>query len=150
MTQQSLFGNPPGTCPCNRCKVPCKVAPAHERNPEARFVRLAKAPKGLCLECAVAEFFLAYELRRNITDPKVLLSADIQRQFAAVLKAGFSDAARDAINWQRVVDNWHLPFPGDGKVRGLSTEKEQDRAATKVSLGAATPKLRIIRGGKTN
>ena len=123
-------------CECMRCHVLLQVAHPNKRNPNARAIKLAKQPKGLCLECAVAEFFVVHEIRRLIPDPKALLLSHVQAQFRAVLKAAFSDAAYEAIQWRLVVERWDLPFPGDGTVRGISTAKEQDHAAATDPLFA--------------
>jgi hypothetical protein len=40
----------------------------------------------------------------------MLLAPHVQQQFARVMKAGNADATPEEINWQRVVENWNLPF----------------------------------------
>ncbi len=47
---------------------------------------------------------------RETTDPKGLLLPHIQAQFAKILKVSRADGAPEEIDWQHVVDHWHLPF----------------------------------------
>ena len=99
---------------CTRCGDPCRVS--GPKNPDARMLRRAKTPKGYCVNCAVAEWFVVMEMRAT-TDPKVLLQPPIQAEFAAILKVSRADGAPEEIHWQHVIDHWDLPFQTGKKKR---------------------------------
>ena len=102
---------------CLRCGRQCQ--PGKSNNSEARPFRRAK--KGLCPDCAVTHFLLCPELevlrigilREGI---RTLKNPTIQAQFAEILKIGKSEMSIDEINWDRVIDQWELPFPKGYKV----------------------------------
>jgi hypothetical protein len=97
---------------CGRCGLTVRVDP--DRNPEARLLRRSLVPEGLCVDCAATEFLLstltlAQQLER--LGPNVLLLPEFQALFARLMQSGQADAKPGEINWRRVKDNWHLPFP---------------------------------------
>jgi len=98
-------------CQCERCGAQLQVGPAP--GSEARLLRRSKVPKGFCVNCAVHNF-LRNTYPPNIqlaeSGPEILLIPHIQTVFADIMKAGFADAIPDEIDWQRIVDNWELPF----------------------------------------
>lgn len=115
--QKTLFedeGGPdiiPDIIECGRCRARCRIdGPPGDK---AKMLRLAQGP-GLCVNCAVHDF-LRNTYPPNIllaqSGPRALLAAPIQRQFAEIMRLGFADAKPDEIDWQRIVDNWDLPFP---------------------------------------
>lgn len=97
---------------CERCEARCKVDAL--QGSKAKMLRHSKEPKGLCVNCAVHNW-LKNTYPPNIllaqSGPEVLLHPHIQEQFAAIMRVGFADAKPDEIDWQRIVDNWDLPFP---------------------------------------
>lgn len=105
---------------CKRCEKPCKVA--GPPNPDARLMPYATAEeakkRGLCADCAASAFIkgiptLMYGIELN--GIKMLLDTRVQQQFSQIMIVGKADARPDEVNWQRVVDNWDLPFPGKRK-----------------------------------
>lgn len=101
---------------CERCGDPCRVNP--NNNPDARLLRFAKEPKGLCANCAVTQWFFLHEEIMKIGDlPGALLVKPIQDQFIKVMQAGNADMKPNEIDWQKVVKNWHFPFPKHKKTR---------------------------------
>ncbi len=100
-------------CACERCKVPLRVA--DDRKAEARMLRLAKTPRGYCINCAVREWF--YTMRDTFRDlrPEDLRLAHVQQQTALVMKAAGSDARPEEIAWEKVVADWDLPLRGAAK-----------------------------------
>ena len=110
--QKTLFDNgTPETIECKRCGARCEIAgPPGEK---ARMMRFAQGP-GLCANCAVHDW-LRNTYPPNIllaqSGPQVLLLPYIQEQFAGIMRIGSADAKPDEIDWQRIVDNWELPFP---------------------------------------
>jgi hypothetical protein len=95
---------------CDRCGVPLRVS--RDRNEDARVLRHAAVPKGVCAGCAITRFLkttepLATVLRTR--GPQLLLVPQVQQQAARVLSAGKSDADPVEIDWQAVVDRWELP-----------------------------------------
>jgi len=96
---------------CQRCGARCRIDKVP--NSKARMLKRA-AGKGLCVNCAVHDF-LRNTYPPNIllakSGPKVLLYPQIQQQFVEIMKIGRADAKPDEIDWQRIVDNWELPFP---------------------------------------
>jgi hypothetical protein len=73
------------------------------------MLRHAKVPKGNCINCAVAEWFVVTGLRET-TEPKELLLPHIQTPFAVIMKMSKADGTPAEINWSKVVANWSLPF----------------------------------------
>lgn len=135
---------------CGRCKTPCKVDKL--RNPKAKMLRRSKEPKGLCINCAVHDW-LRNTYPPNIllaqSGPKMLLFPHIQQQFAGIMRIAFADAKPDEIDWQRIVDNWDLPFPH--KIKPTATNScsqlELDEIATgnRPGIGSSgRPTLREI------
>jgi len=107
---------------CQRCHVPCR---AGAPDPKARLLQESAGPKGLCVNCAVTQFFkdekygisLEHVMRGSDLDgkpgreiTKSLLMPHVQEQFGAILRAGFAQVAPTEIDWLEVVANWDLPF----------------------------------------
>lgn len=128
-------------CQCERCGVRLQVGPAP--GSEARLLRRSKVPKGFCINCAVHNF-LRNTYPPNIqlaeSGPEILLIRHIQDVFVGIMKAGFADANPDEIDWQRIVDNWELPFSKGVKTSGMNpcSQKLLDEVAagTQPGLGA--------------
>jgi len=93
---------------CDRCGAPCKVA--DHANEEARLLKHATKPSGWCADCATTHFLQNSPMGRLIDDPQKLLSPHVRLQFAKVMLAGGADALPTELNWQRIVDNWNMPF----------------------------------------
>lgn len=134
--QENLFETGPD---CERCGAHCKVA--ETRNPEAKMLRHSNT--GLCINCAVHDWL------RNTYPPNILIAQSgpeilrypmIQEKFADIMRCGLSDATPDEIDWERVVENWDLPFPTKLKTSGMNpcSQKELDEIAAgkRPGLGA--------------
>lgn len=92
---------------CRRCGKTCQSGTG---NPNARIFR--RANKGLCADCAITQFLKSTESLSWAMEKigaKALYNPDIQRQIAAIMTAGNSDASPGEINWQRVIELWDLP-----------------------------------------
>ena len=101
---------------CERCGDPCQVAP--EKNPNATMLRAATVPKGQCVNCAVAHWFLVMGLTEtHPTLPAGLDAQPVQEQFGRLMKVAISGASLAEINWTKVIANWSLPFPKRAKTR---------------------------------
>ncbi|MBA7676117.1 hypothetical protein ES703_84358 [subsurface metagenome] len=137
-------------CQCERCGAQLQVGPAP--GSEAKLLRRSKVPKGFCVNCAVHNF-LRNTYPPNIqlaeSGPEILLIPHIQTVFADIMKAGFADANPDEIDWQRIVDNWELPFPTKLKTSGMNpcSQKELDEVAagTRSGLGAVTEDSPLVK-----
>lgn len=118
---------------CRRCNAKLKLEPIPDS--KAKMLRRAKIPKGYCLNCAVHDW-LRNTYPPNIllaqSGPKVLLFPHIQEQFTAIMKQQLSDAKPDEIDWQKIVDNWDLPFPDKIKPTAMNpvNQKELDEIST--------------------
>jgi len=106
---------------CSRCGVPCKLADTATE--DALLLKKATKPEtsGYCPDCAVTDFFknrshLAELMTLNPVGKQMLLDPRVQQQFAGLLQTGKADASPAEINWQRVHDNWDLPFPKPKRV----------------------------------
>lgn len=127
-------------CQCERCGAKLQVGPAP--GSEARLLRRSKVPKGFCVNCAVHNF-LRNTYPPNIqlaeSGPEILLVPHIQTVFADIMKSGFADAIPDEIDWQRIVDNWELPFSKDVKTSAMNPCSQQEldeiAAGTRPGLG---------------
>jgi ribosomal protein S27AE len=102
---------------CSRCGAACKLADSTTE--DARLLKHATKPEtsGFCPDCGVTDFFkhhspLAMLMEQNpLGGKKMLLDVRVQEHFSKLLEAGNADASPQEINWQRVYDNWELPFP---------------------------------------
>ena len=115
---------------CERCDAPCKVDP--KPGSRARILRRSRVPKGLCLDCALHDHL------RNLYPVNLILARSgpgglalphIQQQYYAIARSAGTDAEFDEINWQRIIDNWDLPFPTKLKPTASNpvTQDELDR-----------------------
>jgi hypothetical protein len=101
---------------CQRCMLSLRVG-EQDQNEEARLMRLSRTGQGLCVHCSATEFLqhtappILIQVIRS-KGKECLLNQAFQQQFGAVMKAGFAQAALEAIDWQMVVDNWELQFQG--------------------------------------
>lgn len=91
---------------CPRCGKACNAEKSGNQN--ARPLR--KSDNGMCLECATTVVIMESPSAGMFTKD-ALLSPAIQSQFAAVLGAGNADPDAHGIDWNRLVENWELPFP---------------------------------------
>lgn len=98
---------------CRRCGCPGRPG---KGNPESRPIR--RAAEGLCINCAMTEFFKTTEPIRSLMNgffgnlgQEALLSPSIQEQVGCLLEAGNCDAGLEEIDWPTVVSQWDLPFP---------------------------------------
>ena len=114
---------------CERCGERCQAVAS--RNPKAKMLR--HSDKGLCVNCAVHDW-LRNTYPPNIllaqSGPKALLIPHIQQQFAEIMRVGFADAKPDEIDWQKMVDNWELPFPHKVKSRAMNPCNQMDEIAS--------------------
>lgn len=128
MSNQSLLDwfNDIVLLPCSRCGALCKLADTSTE--DARLLRKATKPEtsGFCPECGVTDFFknqfphLMELMMSNPTGKEMLLAPHVQQQFARMMQAGNADLKPEEINWQRVHDNWDLPFPARKRGRRKS------------------------------
>jgi len=112
--------NGPEIVECKRCGAQCRIAGTPGE--KAKMLRFAEGP-GLCVNCAVHDW-LRNTYPPNIllagSGPKVLLFPHIQQQFTEIMRIGFADAKSDEIDWQRIVDNWELPFENKVKATAMN------------------------------
>ncbi len=125
---------------CYRCGVRCRVADTS--NAEARLLRHATEPHGLCVNCGATQWLkenvgevIANQRCRKCdkhresygrrgcacSEPDfpgiddILRLEHIQKTFAQLMAVGKSDAKPDEIDWLEVIANWELPFPDETK-----------------------------------
>jgi hypothetical protein len=116
---------------CQRCGLPCRLSGPPGK--KAKMLRFSEGP-GLCVNCAVHDW-LRNTYPPNIllaqSGPKVLLVKHIQEQFTEIMQIGFADAKPDEIDWNRIVENWDLPFRHKMKPSAMNpcTQKELDEIA---------------------
>lgn len=129
---------------CRRCEAACKVA--GQRNPDARMLCRSREAKGLCINCAVHDWLRnTYPVNMLLVEsgPKSLLFPHIQEQFTGIMRIALADATPDEIDWERIVENWDLPFPHKMKPGPMNpcTQKELDEIASgkRHGLGHYTP-----------
>ena len=130
---------------CERCEARCKMT--GQRNSDAKMLRHSNGPKGLCVNCAVHDW-LRNTYPPNIllakSGPKILLYPHIQKQFAGIMQTGLADAKPDEIDWDRIVENWDLPFPHKIKPGPSNPynqrELEEVTAGKRHGLGYIPPK----------
>ena len=140
------------TVNCKRCGAPCKVDIS--RGSKAKMLRRS-TKEGLCVNCAVHDW-LRNTYPPNIllaqSGPKVLLHPHIQEQFAEIMRVGLADAAPAEIDWNRIIDNWNLPFPN--KIKPSCTnpcnqqELDEITAGKRLGLGRMAPPKSDPLGGK--
>jgi len=120
-----------GKCACLRCGAPCQLAPVP--GSQARWIKKASVPRGLCINCAV------HDVLRNLYPVNLLLAQSagkgllhphIQDQFFHLAQMHGTDATLEEIDWQAIVANWDLPFPTKLKATACNpvSQEELDRA----------------------
>jgi hypothetical protein len=122
-------GTKSGSCQCGRCGAPCKVNPV--AGSKATMLKRAAGP-GLCVNCAAHDWLrntYPVNLLLAQSGPKSLAFPHIQEEFAGLMKMANSDAKPHEIDWQRIIDNWDLPFPRKLKPSAANpvTQEELDR-----------------------
>lgn len=113
LEQRDFFGAG-DTVPCLRCGYPCRLPPSS--NPNARLLRGATSPQGVCPSCHITAFLQDPDLpfREDIERHGVantLRLPHVQQQMNAVIAASNADIPGTAIDWERVITNWDLPHP---------------------------------------
>ena len=89
---------------CPRCNIKCVAEVTG--NQAARPVR--KSTDGLCLECATPGVFLSLPVEPT---KEMLGCAHIREAYGRLLTVGQADDDAANINWERLLENWDLPFP---------------------------------------
>src|SRR5436853_4724804 len=108
--QPTLFGEPTmvgAIANCDRCGVRVQVA---ARSRESWPFRLATVPQGLCANCAVTTFlYNTYPINMQLDESglQLLLQPGMRQAFAYMIPN--CDMSDSEINWEIVVENWHLP-----------------------------------------
>lgn len=147
--QETLF-NEEGRANCQRCGAQLKVDAVP--GSKAKMLRRSKDAKGLCINCAVHDW-LHNTYPPNIqlaeSGPQILLYPMIQEKFADLMRTGLSDATPDEIDWQRIVDNWELPFPKKVKPSASNpcSQEQLDAVAagTRPGLGQVYPEPSLLK-----
>jgi hypothetical protein len=102
---------------CLRCGAACDDG--GPGNGEARILRRAAGPRGVCPSCHITAFLQdpALPLAGLIAarGPALLLDPRVAEQVAAIAAAGRADIPAGAIDWRRVVEHWALPHPAGGR-----------------------------------
>lgn len=112
---------------CERCGRMLRVA--GPRNPDAKMLRRAKNPKGLCVNCATHDWLRnTYPVNMQLAEkgPGILLYPHIRDVFRHLLSTACADAKLDEINWNLIVENWELPFPDKVKPSGKNPVTQAD------------------------
>lgn len=131
---------------CERCGTRCRVTTLQSSS--AKMLRRSNKPKGLCVNCAIHDW-LRNTYPPNIllakSGPKVLLYPHIQKQFTEIMQVGLADAKPDEIDWNRIVENWDLPFPHKMKPSATNPCSEQEldevRSGKRHGFSHIPPKL---------
>jgi hypothetical protein len=102
----SATGAPVATC--DRCGVPCRVRGS--TNEDARLLKYADKPEGICVTCGAAMFLKSVEYIKMMLDtqPEKLLHSPLQEQFASLMAVGNADARPSEIDWRRMSEQRHL------------------------------------------
>ncbi|HIJ71675.1 MAG TPA: hypothetical protein HPP87_09980 [Planctomycetes bacterium] len=96
---------------CKRCGARVEADPVV--GSQAKYLRRAVGPEGLCIHCAVHDM-LRHLYPANMmlarSGAQSLLVPEIQKRFDELLQAAGTDARPGEIDWPTVVHNWDLPF----------------------------------------
>ena len=95
---------------CKRCGERCGVAGPPGK--EAKMLRFAEE-SGLCANCAVHDWLRnTYPINMQLAEygPKGLDHPQIQQLFTEIMLTNFADAKPDEIDWDKIIENWDLPF----------------------------------------
>ncbi len=112
---------------CERCAKRCRVAPVS--NPNAQVFRRGDMKTGrFCAECLIVDFFKNFDLGPSSAlgksyfdsfNPECLRLPHIQAQLARIIVTAQTQYGSELdvseIDWEEVIANWHLPFPGKKK-----------------------------------
>lgn len=122
-----------GIAHCKRCKLPLSVQPKPQS--EATMLRRAKGPDGYCLDCAVHDWLRnTYPVNLQLAEsgPRILLFPHVRELFARIMRIAKAEALPEEINWNRIGENWDLPFPEPTKFSGRNpvSQAELEEVAT--------------------
>jgi len=111
---------------CQRCRAKCKIEPLPQSN-----VKMLKRShnKGLCVNCAVHDWLRnTYPVNMLLAQsgPKALQFEHIRQQFRDIMKTAKADADFSEIDWDTIIKNWSLPFPGKVKARAENPCGQQE------------------------
>lgn len=125
------------TTACKRCELRCQINPVP--GSKATMLKRSKTT-GLCINGAVHDH-LRHIYPANLllarSGPKSLVLPHVQKQFFGLCRLAGTDARFEEIDWQRIIDNWELPFSTKLQSTAanpvtqeeLDREREQGRAA---------------------
>lgn len=99
---------------CPRCNK--EVVASKSGNQRARPLR--KSDKGMCLECTASSVLMSLPAA-GMFPKEAMLAPHIQAQFSAVLRAGCADTDAHNVDWNRLVENWDLPYPAKFRPKEL-------------------------------
>lgn len=110
------------------------------------MLRRAAEPKGLCADCAVTEWLQNTSpvntlLAESQHGPRVLLVPELREQFTLIMEAAGSEMRPAEINWERVVRQWDLPFPGGRGRRRARPVPTPGHESRREPLGGAASHL---------
>ena len=112
---------------CKRCGKPCKVDPIP--GSKATILKRSASPKDYCAACAVHDW-LRNTYPVNVlmarSGPKALALPHIQQQIMGIAQHAGTDATPGDIDWERIIENWELPFPTKVKPRAENPMSEED------------------------
>ncbi len=112
---------------CERCAKRCRTVA--KKNPNAQIFVLGTTETGrLCTECVVTHMIRVFDLgpssslgkeRMNELFPDCLRAPHIQEQMQRIIRVAASsygsEMLPDAVDWDEVIANWHLPFAEETK-----------------------------------
>ncbi len=140
MTQIDLFAAPAPELACSRCGVPCRLGPPGLDGPEILIlpVKSTAAGGGVCPSChatavlKMPNFPPADLLRQMLKEQRIaaLRMPHIQAAFAMAIRAQpkGDQLPAAAIDWEKVIANWHLPHAaGTFPARQARTEITDQR-----------------------
>jgi len=139
--KNTLFG--PEVIDCQRCGAQCRLS--GKPGKKAKMLRFAKGP-GLCVNCAVHDWLRnTYPINMLLAEhgPKGLEHPQIQEMFANIMLTAGSDANPDEIDWNRIKENWDLPFADKVKPRADNpvNQKQLDEIKAGKYKAINTPPL---------
>jgi len=80
--------------------------------------------------------------------PGILMHPHIRELFADIMRTGHADADPDEIDWQKIVENWDLPFADKVKPRADNpvTQKQLDeiKAGKYKAIDTPAPQAKVL------
>ena len=123
---------------CPRCDILIRADATPGSS--AKMLKRSKNTDGLCVNCALHDWLRnTYPVNLHFAEhgPSALEHTHVRKQIEQIMRVGKADASPDEINWDRIVENWKLPFPRP--VKRTATNPVSQKELEEIARGEREP-----------